>query len=100
MPVRLACIYIPTSTVSSDLHIFACSPAEAVYGPGSPDDTSAGSGIEVLTVTDPVDGGLHVRSVAALAPLPASAHAVATLTTAARPTTAPQIGRASCRERV
>ena len=89
MTAKLTITYTWTSTVPTDLDIFAISPGGADHGPGSPDDTSTGSGIEVLTVTDPVDGVWHVRSVAALAPLPASAHAVATLTTAARPTTAP-----------
>jgi hypothetical protein len=89
MTAKLTITYTWTSTVPTDLDIFAISPGGADHGPGSPDDTSTGSGIEVLTVTDPVDGVWHIRSVAALAPLPASAHAVVTLTTAARPTTAP-----------
>src|SRR6266404_1044994 len=89
MTAKLTITYTWTSTVPTDLDIFAISPSGADHGPGSPDDTSTGSGIEVLTVTDPVDGVWHVRSVAALAPMPTSAHAVATLTTAARPTTAP-----------
>src|SRR5207302_2974567 len=55
----------------------------------SPDDTTTGPGIEILTVTDPVDGVWHIRSVAALAPVPTTAHSVVTLTTAARPTTPP-----------
>jgi len=89
MTAKLTITYTWTSTVPTDLDIFAISPSGADHGPGSPDDTSTGSGIEALTMTDPIDGVWHIRSVAALAPLPASAHAVATLTTAARPTTAP-----------
>jgi len=45
--------------------------------------------MEILTVTDPVDGVWHIRSVASLAPVPTSAHAVLTLTIATRPTTPP-----------
>jgi hypothetical protein len=89
MTAKLTITYTWTSTVPTDLDIFAISPSGADHGPGSPDDTSTGSGIEILTMTDPVDGVWHIRSVAALAPLPASAHAVVTLTTAARPTTPP-----------
>src|SRR6266850_5669942 len=89
MTAKLTITYTWTSTVPTDLDVFAISPGGADHGPGSPDDTSTGSGIEVLTITDPMDGVWHVRSVAALAPLPASAHAVATLSTASRPTTPP-----------
>jgi len=89
MTAKLTITYTWTSTVPTDLDVFAISPSGADHGPGSPDDTSTGSGIEVLTMTDPIDGVWHIRSVAALAPLPASAHAMVTLTTAARPTTAP-----------
>jgi len=42
-------------------------PERADHGPGSPDDTSTGAGIEVLTLTDPLEGVWHIRSVAALA---------------------------------
>ena len=73
----------------TDLDIFAISPSSADHGPGSPDDTSTGPGEEDLTVTDPIDGIWHIRSVASLAPVPTSAHAVVTLTTAPRPTTPP-----------
>src|SRR5712664_1360304 len=89
MTAKLTITYTWTSSVPTDLDIFAISPSGADHGPGSPDDTSTGSGIEVLTVTDPVDGVWHIRSVAALAPVPTSAQAVVTLTTAARPTTPP-----------
>jgi hypothetical protein len=89
MTAKLTITYTWTSTVPTDLDIFAISPNGSDHGPGSPDDTSTGAGIEVLTVTDPVDGVWHIRSVASLAPLPVSAHAVATLTTAARPTAPP-----------
>src|SRR3989442_2405079 len=89
MTAKLTVTYTWTSTVPTDLDVFAISPSGADHGPGSPDDTSTGAGIEVLTMTDPIDGVWHIRSVAAMAPLPASAHAVATLTTTARPTTAP-----------
>jgi len=89
MTAKLTITYTWTSTAPTDLDVFAISPSGADHGPGSPDDTSTGPGIEILTVTDPVDGVWHIRSVAALAPLPASAHAVVTLTTAARPTAPP-----------
>src|SRR5262249_53187511 len=53
---------------------------------GCPDDTLTGDGEQGLTLTDPVDGVWHIRSVAALAPVPTSAHLVATMTVAPRPT--------------
>src|ERR1700687_2893981 len=89
MTAKLAIKYTWTSTVSTDLDIFAISPGGADHGPGSPDTTSTGPGEEDLTVTDPVDGVWHIRSVASLAPVPTSAHAVLTLTTAPRPTIPP-----------
>lgn len=76
-----------SSTVSTDLDIFAFSPRGVGYGPGSPDTTAAGPGEEVLTLTDPVDGVWHVRSTASLSPLPTASHAVATLTISPRRTT-------------
>ena len=89
MTAKLTITYTWTSTVPTDLDVFAISPSGADHGPGSPDDTSTGPGIEILTVTDPVDGVWHIRSVAALAPVPTTAHSVVTLTTAARPTSPP-----------
>src|SRR5437879_5499492 len=89
MTAKLSITYTWTSTVPTDLDVFAISPAGADHGPGSPDDTSTGAGIEVLTLTDPASGVWHIRSVAALAPLATAAHAVATLTVAPRPTTPP-----------
>ena len=89
MTAKLTITYTWTSTLPTDLDIFAISPAAADHGPGSPDDTSTGAGIEVLTVTDPVDGVWHIRSVASLAPMPTSAHALVTLAVAVRPTTPP-----------
>ena len=89
MTANLTITYTWTSTVPTDLDVFAISPSGADHGPGSPDDTSTGPGIEILTVTDPVDGVWHIRSVAALAPVPTTAHSVVTLTTAARPTSPP-----------
>ena len=89
MTAKLTITYSWTSTLPTDLDIFAISPAGADHGPGSPDDTSTGAGMEILTVTDPVDGVWHIRSVASLAPMPTSAHAVLTLTIATRPTTPP-----------
>src|SRR3989449_6113675 len=89
MTAKLTVTYTWTSTVPTDLDVFAISPSGADHGPGSRDEPSTGSGVEVLTVTDAVDGVWHIRSVAALAPLPTSAHTVVTLTTASRPTTAP-----------
>ncbi len=81
--------YTWTSTVATDLDVFAISPAGADHGPGSPDDQSTGAGEEDLVVTDPRDGVWHIRSVASLAPIPVSAHAVITLTTAPRPASPP-----------
>lgn len=86
MTAKLTITYTWTSAVPTDLDIFAISPNAADHGPGSPDDTSTGSGQEILTVTDPIDGFWHIRSVASLAPVPTSAHVVVTLTTAPRPT--------------
>src|ERR1700687_1091120 len=89
MTAKLTITYSWTSTLPTDLDIFAISPAGADHGPGSPDDTSTGAGMEILTVTDPGHGRWHIRSVASLAPVPTSAHAVLTLTIATRPTTPP-----------
>jgi hypothetical protein len=85
--VQLTLKYTWTSTAPTDLDVFAISPNAADHGPGSPDDTSTGAGEEDLTLTDPVDGVWHIRSVAATAPLPTGAHLVATMTVAPRPTT-------------
>ena len=89
MTAKLTIKYTWTSTVPTDLDIFAISPSGADHGPGSPDDTSTGPGEEDLTVTDPIDGVWHIRSVASMAPVPTTAHALVTLTTASRPTTPP-----------
>src|SRR6267378_127213 len=89
MTAKLTIKYTWTSTVPTDLDVFAISPSGADHGPGSPDDTSTGPGAEDLTVTDPVDGVWHIRSVASLAPVPTTAHALLTLTTAPRPATPP-----------
>jgi hypothetical protein len=83
---KLTLKYTWTSTAPTDLDIFAISPNAADHGPGSPDVMSTGAGEEDLTVTDPVDGVWHIRSVAATAPLPTGAHLVATLMIAPRPT--------------
>jgi hypothetical protein len=87
--VQLTIKFTWTSTVPTDLDIFAISPNSADHGPGSPDDISTGPGEEDLTVTDPVDGLWHIRSVASLAPVPTAAHAVVTVTVAPRPTVPP-----------
>lgn len=89
MTAQLTITYTWNSTAPTDLDVFAISPNAADHGPGSPDDTSTGPGEEVLTVTDPIEGVWHIRSVASLAPIPTSAHAVVTLTFAPRPTTPP-----------
>jgi len=86
---KLTLKYTWSSTVPTDLDIFTISPNAADHGPGSPDDTSTGAGEEDLTLTDPVDGLWHIRSVAATPPVPTAAHLVATLTVAPRPTTPP-----------
>src|SRR3954447_6058265 len=75
-----------TSSAPTDIDVFAISPAGADHGPGAPDGTFTGPGVETLTITDPLDGVWHVRTMAALSPLPTPVHAVVTLTTAARPT--------------
>jgi hypothetical protein len=89
MTAKLTIKYTWTSTVPTDMDVFAISPNGADHGPGSPDDTSTGAGEEDLTITDPVDGVWHIRSVAALVPVPTAAHAVVTLTITNRPTTPP-----------
>jgi hypothetical protein len=89
MTAQVTFKYTWTSTVPTDLDIFAISPNSADHGPGSPDDTSTGPGEEDLTLTDPVPGLWHIRSVAALVPIPTAAHVVVTMTVAPRPTTAP-----------
>jgi hypothetical protein len=81
--------YTWTSSVPTDLDIFAISPNAADHGPGSPDDTSTGPGEEDLALTDPLPGLWHIRSVAALVPLPTAAHVVVTMTVAPRPTIPP-----------
>ena len=75
-----------TSSAPTDIDLFAISPASADHGPGAPDGLFTGPGNETLTVTDPLDGLWHIRSTAALSPLPTPVHAVATLTTAPKPT--------------
>ena len=44
MTAKLTITYTWTSTVPTDLDIFAISPSGADHGPGSPDDTSTGPG--------------------------------------------------------
>jgi len=92
MTAKLTIRYTWTSTVPTDLDIFGIDPRGSAHGPGSPDDTSAGPGEEILTLTDPIEGLWHIRSVAALSPLPTAAHAVATLTIGPRPTSPPPPG--------
>ena len=77
-----------TSAAPTDIDLFAISPAAADHGPGAPDGTFTGPGNETLTITDPLDGLWHIRSTAALSPLPTAVHATATLTTAPKPTAA------------
>src|SRR5690348_14007016 len=86
MTAKLTFQYTWTSTLPTDLDIFAISPSGADHGPGSPDNTSTGPGEEDLTVTDPIDGLWHIRSVASLTPVPTAAHVAVTLTIAPRPT--------------
>ncbi|HET8890146.1 MAG TPA: sialidase family protein [Candidatus Angelobacter sp.] len=87
--VQVTIKYTWSSTAPTDLDVFAISPNAADHGPGSPDTTSTGAGEEDLTLTDPVDGVWHIRSVASTAPLPVSAHAVVSMTVAPRPTSPP-----------
>src|SRR5712692_9678354 len=89
MTAQVTFKYTWTSTLPTDLDIFAISPNSADHGPGSPDDTSTGPGEEDLTLTDPIDGVWHIRSVASLVPVPVAAHVVVTMTVAPRPTTPP-----------
>jgi hypothetical protein len=89
MTAQVTFKYTWTSTVPTDLDIFAISPNAADHGPGSPDVTSTGPGEEDLTLTDPLPGLWHIRSVASTAPIPTSAHVVVTMTVAPRPTTPP-----------
>src|SRR5437867_500324 len=74
---KLTIKYTWSSSAPTDIDIFAISPAAADHGPGDPDGTFTGPGEETLTVTDPLDGLWHIRSMAALSPLPTSVHAVA-----------------------
>jgi len=87
MTAKLTFQYTWTSTLPTDLDIFAISPSGADHGPGSPDNSSTGHGEEDLTVTDPINGLWHIRSVASLAPVPTAAHVAITLTIAPRPST-------------
>src|SRR3984893_13840889 len=64
MTAQVTFKYTWTSTVPTDLDIFAISPNAADHGPGSPDVTSTGPGEEDLTLTDPADGIWHIRSFA------------------------------------
>src|SRR5216683_3173607 len=89
MTAQVTFKYTWTSTVPTDLDLFAISPNGSDHGPGSPDDTSTGPGLEVLTLTDPLNGLWHIRSVASLAPIPTAARAVITFSAAPRPTTPP-----------
>ena len=87
MTATLTIKFTWTSAAPTDIDIFAISPNAADHGPGDPDGLFTGAGYETLTVTDPVDGLWHIRSMAAISPVPTSAHAVVTLTVAQRPST-------------
>ena len=65
--------YTWTSSVPTDLDIFAYGPNGAKYGPGSPDTNASGANYEDLVINDPVDGIWALRSVASLSPLPTPA---------------------------
>src|SRR5258705_1225146 len=84
VPVPIQCAW--SSPAPTDIDIFAISPGGADHGPGEPDGFFTGPGGETLALTDPRDGVWHIRSMAALSPVPTSAHAVATFTVAKRPT--------------
>ena len=86
---KLSIHYSWSSSLPTDLDLFAFSPSGAKQGPGSPDTTASGANFEDLVITDPKAGAWHIRSVASTAPLPTSAHAVATLTFAPRPVVPP-----------
>jgi len=89
MTAQVTFKYTWNSTLPTDLDIFAISPNGADHGPGSPDNTTTGAGEEDLTLTDPVPGLWHIRSVAATTPMLTAAHVVVTMTVAPRPTTPP-----------
>src|SRR5258707_6644997 len=74
--VRVTIKYTWTSTVPTDMDVFAISPNAADAGPGSPDATSTDPGDEDLTLSDPAHALWHVRSVAATWTLPTTADAV------------------------
>src|SRR6266852_4560823 len=86
---RLSIHYSWSSSLPTDLDLFAFSPSGAKQGPGSPDTTATGANFEDLVITDPKAGVWHIRSVASTAPLPTPAHAVATLTFGPRPVVPP-----------
>jgi hypothetical protein len=75
-----------SSPAMTDIDIFAISPSGSDHGPGAPDGFFTGPGVETLTLTDPREGVWHIRSMAALSPVPTSVHAVVTMTVAQRPT--------------
>ncbi|HEV3231361.1 MAG TPA: hypothetical protein VG245_03815, partial [Candidatus Dormibacteraeota bacterium] len=76
--------YTWNSTLPTDMDIFAYAPDGTQSGPGNPDATSTGAGEEDLTLANPQSGLWHIRSLASTTPMPTSAHAVATLTFAAK----------------
>jgi hypothetical protein len=86
MTAKLTITYTWSSTAPTDIDLFAISPTGADRGPGEPDGLFTGAHEETLTVTDPIDGVWHIRSVAAVSPLPTSVHALATMTITERPT--------------
>ena len=85
MTARLTFKYTWSSTLPTDLDIYAIGPNGEHHGPGSPNTTSTGPGEEDLTIDDPAQGVWHIRSVAATALLPTAAHVVATLAISPRP---------------
>jgi hypothetical protein len=84
MTATLTLHYEWTSSVGTDMDMFAISPSGAEYGPGSPDGIVTGPGFSDIVITDPIDGLWHVRETAALVPVPTAAHATASLTVAVR----------------
>lgn len=72
--------YTWQSAVDNDMDVFAFAPDGTESGPGTPDDTNANPGIEVLDIQNPASGTWVVESHVGITPVPTTAHAVATLT--------------------
>lgn len=86
--------YTWTSTAPTDMDVYAIGPDGSDNGPGSPDNISTGPGEEILTLTNPVGGLWHIRSLCSTCPAgPQDAYGTATLTvtTATAPPVPPPV---------